>query len=560
MWNDVIGSSFQYRLLIRSLGIVFFYSIALQLGLLNPMQAEELIASKEAQGAPATVASSLEEPWQPLYQSCTEKPLLYLRASWPWKSLLPQPLDLRAWKQAWLNRACPDSSLGQAVKNFLVEVDSPLELALLPPANRFLPIPSMVMRFETVGKAHSMAVESLVVNVLSQIQGSPATWLKFKVVEPRRKGSTLKEVFLPGGRLWIECEGTLCSVYYSSRLDFMDSFKGGVPHLDDGLKEDASFFVRPRAAFSYYDGWLKRVAKPFHQAYVGSDAYHVDELSASSKGRDSEAQVALKLKVLDHEGLSVFKSWQTRPQSMDLGEGDFRGALSFPDAKVLRQLPWLNSGSLGALLKPWWDVIENGSQLGFSWSENQLAPDVRLRLKQSDLFEKSLKSLLGSGVHWSTSGVLKQVSWGRQSLNYITKGKDVYFSPLPQALLDVRASELSSAARTSVLNSDEVLWVKYPLSGRSSGQHYTLMKLLLHASEAWGLALDPRDYPAFSSMAQPDQVWQGEGVLKIKVQKNEWRLDWHQPYGFLGLAGGIKLQSSSWLYFLSLLQLTKNSF
>ena len=60
-------------------------------------------------------------------------------------------------------------------------------------------------------------------------------------------------------------------------------------------------------------------------------------------------------------------------------------------------------------------------------------------------------------------------------------------------------------------------------------------------------------------MSVKERQWSGQGSLKISRSKEVIDLDWKQPFGLPGLVSGVKLPSSSWVYFLSLASLTSNS-
>lgn len=497
--------------------------------------------------------------WKPLTDQTSKKPLAYLRSPLPWQGLLGEEKLLSAWKAALLDKVIPKTVLGKASREVLMRVQSSMEFLVLPPANRFLPIPSMVVSMDmSGGDERKNLLEQWVIATMSQIQGSPATWLKFKDVPSDKAGRQIREVFLPGGRCWVQLEGKRVTLFYSSDMDFLESFEMAESEKNPGApgltltREDFQWMVQPQAAFSFYDGWLKRAAKPMHQAYLSSSWSKVKSFEVHTEGQGPNFKAFGSLKWSPSKD-SLFALLPKRAKKVELLKGGFRGSVMLPALNAeswSHQLPKLLLATMPNLPS----LLSSIEDVSFVWSEKNVSPIMKLVVKDAKSFDAGLSSILGSKVIRTKEGRWHHLSWGENRLSYQVEGTSIWFSPLRHALQDMGQKEaLLSGERPE-------LWVEYPLSGRLSGNHYSLMHLYLQLALLKGKGLNPNFYPAFAEQKVKDVHWKGMGGLELTVGEDRLDLRWSQPYGLSGLMGGIQLQSSSWAYFLSLLQLTKHSF
>jgi hypothetical protein len=495
------------------------------------------------------------------------EPLAYVRSPLPWAELdgaSPKVRDV--WVSALVDTVIPQSGLGKSVQPILKRLDSSLELLVLPPANRFLPIPSMVISFDMNGteKDRQVLLQKLVVAGLSEIQGSPATWLKFKdPVEVPKKGA-YTEVFLPGGRFWIHIWEERVTLLYSSNMDFLNVFIKGLDKTSESsLREEGdlnfrksmAFFAKPMHAFSFYDGWLKRVAPPFYEAYQKSWLSKVKsiELESQGEGRDFAMVGALKLsEAFEELRFDVSSPFVVR-------DADFWGGFKVPEMdanalanalKGLKPFKRHRLGQSGAALLA--QVLGGMEQVNFSWSEAEVAPILRGKWNDLKWLQSPLFSSLG--VRMQRNGNEVRASWGRNSLVGRIEGSWLIMSPLVHGLKDSRG------ASTLEKKSSDVMTLFYPLEGSKAGIHYTKMHFFAQTFRQNGRPIDPSLYPSFSEMGVKDELWKGVGQLSLTWKGDGLQLRWDQPHGPWGLLGGIKLQSASWFYFLSLIELTRNSF
>ena len=495
--------------------------------------------------------------WKPLTEQAAKKPLAYFRSPLPWQGLLGDDKMLSAWKAEILNKVIPETVLGKASREILMRVDSSIELLVLPPANRFLPIPSMVISMDMAGGSERQnLLEEWVIATMSQVQGSPVSWLKFKDVSSPKAGRKIREVFLPGGRCWVQIEQKRVTFFYSSDMDFLKSFdmeSKDKSVVASGLsRDDFQLNLEPQEAFSFYDGWLKRVAKPMHQAYLASSWSKVKSLEFHSEGEGQSFKLLGSLQWLPSKD-SLFAMLPQREKKVELLDGTFRGGFLLPPlssqvwSDVLPKAMIKRIPSLPILLSLLQDV-------SFVWSEKDVSPVIKLDTKDSKAFELNLGSVLGPKVARNKEDKWTHLSWGSNRLSYQVEVNAIWFSPLRHALLDMgRKEPLFSGPRPE-------FWFEYPLVGRLSGNHYSMMYFYLQMTQLKGKGLDPNLYPNFSEQNLKDESWRGMGDFGLKIGEGRMDLRWAQPYGLAGFIAGIELQSSSWVYFLSLIQLTKNSF
>jgi hypothetical protein len=293
------------------------------------------------------------------------------------------------------------------------------------------------------------------------------------------------------------------------------------------------------------------VAKPIHEAYLDSPWSKVKSFDARTQGEGSAFETIASLDWSSSEK-SIFSLLPKRDKKVELPSSEFRGGFKFPslEAKAWsEQLPhaWLVKIPRLPFL------LSSMKEVSFGWSEKDVAPIMKLTVKDVESFEKGLASLFGPKVTHVKEGHWHHLHWGANRLSYQIEGKFIWFSPLQHALKD-------KTQKDTILAEKPELWLEYPLAGRLSGNHYSLMHLYLQLALLKGQGLNPNLYPAFAEQNVKDALWKGMGSLSLKIEDDGLALRWSQPYGLAGLMGGIQLQSSSWAYFLSLLQLTKHSF
>jgi hypothetical protein len=235
----------------------------------------------------------------------------------------------------------------------------------------------------------------------------------------------------------------------------------------------------------------------------------------------------------------------------------FFGRVALPewDLKQWRQF------SFGGrkFLPPEWLLKALGlldSNVTFAWPSGDPAPLISCRVKSKQSFDQELEKTLPKAVVLGRAGSsdLRTVKWGRNELSYRLGGDRLLFSPLLYPLLDTEGEQVLRELEPSFLS------VSYPCSSSLKGRHYTLGALLLQLSSRSKAPMSPNDFPAFRALAVGDEVWTGRAVLRCWRDRDCIDLEWRQPYGPLGLFSGLKLQSSSLIYFLSLCNLTYRSF
>jgi hypothetical protein len=461
------------------------------------------------------------------------------------------------WRDALLSAWFPGYE-GFAVRSILRQAQGPLELLVLPPEQSFLPLPSFVLGVQGTGQELLDGIKQLVVAVVSSVQKSKATWLRFKRSE--EKGRVVHEAFFLGGRLWIVEEKAAFRLCYSSRSDFLKKWGLGSFDCEKGLgtsHADAVLYMDVERGERFFGAWLGRVVPQAYLSWKDSAYRGVSKWRLWTQGHSENWGMRMKA---DLSASVSSPLHQINNGSLKLpfpAAASFFGRVALPewDLKQWRQF------SFGGrkFLPPEWLLKALGlldSNVTFAWPSGDPAPLISCRVKSKQSFDQELEKTLPKAVVLGRAGSsdLRTVKWGRNELSYRLGGDRLLFSPLLYPLLDTEGEQVLRELEPSFLS------VSYPCSSSLKGRHYTLGALLLQLSSRSKAPMSPNDFPAFRALAVGDEVWTGRAVLRCWRDRDCIGLEWRQPYGPLGLFSGLKLQSSSLIYFLSLCNLTYRSF
>jgi hypothetical protein len=499
----------------------------------------------------------------PLYREFNRSPLAYLRLPLPWQREELSSLQAERLSEKILVSVLPGAGRNLVCRSLLRNAKGPLELTIWPPENPYLPIPAFALKVEGPSLELMPVMEALVLETMSEIQGSPANWVKFKDSE---SGPQIRQAFILGGHVFIVKTSLGVTLYFSSNIEFLKQLDGKGQELEKGKGtawNDAFVFLDPQLAMKHYQGWLKRAKIDFpFESLTSGEGWSLGPLSLYTKGKGADFSIQGEGIWASGTPFYLEKAKNHSPLVKLPMESSFGGFVNLPQLSKSEvqallnklQMPFFNALQMDAFTEL---LSLLGERMSFSWSETLPSPLIRLEVRQAKDFERALTTLMGPNVRVSMDpeGVYRHCLWDKGELSYKSEGGVLLFSPYLQALKDVESKEPPVGQKRK-----EDLWIEYPLQGRLSGNYYALVNILLLAFNKGYSPLVPNDFPAFSSLKVKDDSWKSSASLYLKSNDKGYEFSWKQPYGALGLMGGIELQSSGWVYFLSLLQFTKQSF
>lgn len=499
----------------------------------------------------------------PIHQQVAESPLMYMRIPVLWDRPELNQMQEKNLSSAIMNVLTEPGKQGNAVREVVAQLKGSIEFLALPPSNRFLPVPGLALRASYTGSPEDMAnkIQKLIISSVETIQGTSADWLKFKRTV---KGTTITDAAFLLGRMTLVTEPDQFTLYFSqSNPEFPKLFtaksKLDIEAGKASKHEDAVLYVDVEKSMSFYKDWLAKVAKPTLDEMERLGIVDLKKIELWTEGESesfkTKGRVELNNVTTSRWGQlsSAQKANVEFPDS-----GSFKGAMLWPK---LKSTEWMNHLSLFKTMKAsdkalYAKLFESvQGPVSFSWVKSSIAPLISMQLSSSKNFELTLAKILspiGGKITKEAGTSIRNVIWKNNSVSYKIDGNKLTFSPLLQALRDQKSSS-DSSVQSQLVN------VEYPLEGQVSGNYYSIMHLVIQMAVGANKAMDPKVFPPFSSMSIKDRAWSAEGSLQIVRDKNHIELSWNQPFGLPGLLSGVKLPSSSWLYFLSLASLTSNS-
>ena len=498
----------------------------------------------------------------PLHQEVAESPLLYLRLPVLWdraELAKPQKEQLTT---ALLQALTKPGKAGFAQRQVLAMLKGSLEILALPPENRFLPAPGLALRAKFYGGQDEMSkrLQALIIAMVEEFQGQPADWLKFK--RKVEKGVITDSAFLLGRVTLITEKEQFTLMFSQSNPNFPEKFKAKAKtnfESDQNSDEtDFTMYADVDLSLSFYLDWMKRVAQNELNTLTQSGVVDLKLIKFWTEGKSESFSVKSKINL----GSKINSKWsqlssakKAKTQYPDIGS--FKGSLLWPSLKAN---DWMSCFSVFSFIDSsdrmkYAKLAEQiKGPVAFSWRETSIAPIISAELKDVKASEAALAKMLAPNIQITKeSGTSsRHVLWGENSVSYNIEGQKLIFSPLLQSLRDLKSSGVA-AEQTSLIK------IEYPLSGQVSGNYYSLMHIVLQAIVNSGAAMDPKVFPAFSNLNIKDRPWSDKGKFELKRNKQILEMTWNQPFGLPGLASGVKLPSSSWVYFLSLASLTSNS-
>ena len=499
---------------------------------------------------------------RPLYREMEQAPLAYVRLPMPWQRQEFSEAQRARLGEKMLGAMLPGAGRNFALRALLNLSKGPLELSVLPPENPYLPLPSFILRIEGTSAEIVPALEQLVVAMVSDMQGSPATWVKFN---ESTSGKNIRQAFLLGGHVWLVPSDKGVSFYFSSNIDFLKKLNGKGLDLEESKgtrRDDLYLYLDPKNALRHYAAWLKhaKLGFPF-ECITSAQGWSLGQVELFTCGTGADFEMRLQGRWASGMPELLEKTKDRRDQAILIAPSAFNGALCLPRLNKAEALSWLNKIPVAiaedqkTAMAECWSTF--GERLSFSWPESSPSPLIRLDLAKPKEFEAALATLLAPPfkVASEPNSSYRHVVWPKGELSYRIQGEALMFSPFLQALKDTES--VLPVRQTS----KEDFVMEYPLEGRLSGNHYGLFNMLLSVFSLDGQArMAPNDVPAFSSLKMKDEIWKSKASMVFKSNDREFNFQWKQPYGIGGLSGGIQLQSSGWIYFLTLLQFTKQSF
>lgn len=504
----------------------------------------------------------------PLHQSSREAPLAYQRLPLVWQvgdlfNGKQQEKILKSIFQIWT----PNKAWAFALRSLIYKSDGPLELLVLPPKNQMLPIPSFVIKGGHRGQQNEVAeyLQQLIKKTLESIQGANVDWLKFK--RRQENGLLIDQAFLLGHMTIVVSKKTFY-FYFSQKnkdlyKDFTNKNKENIERGLETTKDDLLLFLDLNLLQKFYEPFLKNFSPALYRQFGTYGMFDMERLFGYTSGRkqDFSLHLSANWKSKTKSIWPAIKATKNNSQVFLPRNSDFSGAFKFPS---LSQSSFLGILELIApkekVKSPAYHRFYQslGHSVSFTWSERSMSPIFMLSLKDVKKFEREFSNIFRPYVNISkeiAKGVnVTHLRWGENTISYMIKDSKLYFSPLLHGLRDYQSKE------QVVRKQGNLFEMTYPLEGRVRDSYYTMLHFILQAHVLSKKGVNPNDFPAFSLLPIQDGKWQGLGKIKLQNDKEKFYLKIEQPYGLPGLLSGIKMKSAGYMYFISLLSLTANSF
>jgi len=508
------------------------------------------------------LSSSWAWSFTPIHRQVAESPLLYLRCPILWDR--PELSDLQQDKLAMvlLESLTKPGKTGHAMRELVGSLKGQFEFIALPPENRFLPMPGLALRVGFKGSQEEIAkkIQSLIIVMVEEFQGSPADWLKFKrTVE----GDVITDTAFLLGRVTLVVEKNQFTLYFSqSNPAFLKTFEAQskVDIEADQAAKNNDFFLHAdvEKSLSFYKEWMQRVDPSMLNDLTKWGLVDFKHITLWTEGESESFQLKALAELTDDlESNWSLLSGAQKASAQFPDSGDFKGSMLWPK---LNSTQWLKVFDLLGTIAPaqknnYAELFQMISgPIAFAWQQKSIAPIISIELTEAKNFESSLSKAIAptAKITKEAGSDLRHVLWGANSVSYKIEGNRLTFSPLLQALRDLKTGG-------EKMEQSDLIQIVYPLEGRVSGNYYTLMHLVLQSVVNSGKAMDPKAFPAFSGLNLSDRTWNGKGVFELSRSKQILKMNWKQPFGLSGLVSGVKLPSFNWVYFLSLASLTAKS-
>ena len=444
------------------------------------------------------------------------------------------------------------SSLLRARSRVLSKIEKNVSVSLFEPANPLLPIPSFVLALPSKSpKGLMFELQNWVKRELEAQMGAEVPWLRF---EPTHGRSGVLEAFVMAGRIWLIEKPWGCEVRLSNRSDFLTQkvtdFDGEGEVI---LREKIKF--RLAKIIEVYGPWWERWKGSTLGAWgeFGKNWKSVDILSkGSGAGRSYEVN---------------FVS-EKAPSGLSLGLGEtalmpklsaspfLKGGVAFQLGQEATLVELLLKEVFGAEeeMKELLQVfLKHTQSCGLSQSTNFVAPVFALSIVDLVALKKDLKNWSEKGKgRYRVDPQAKEIhlQWEKTTLSFRELGGNLVFSPLRQVLFD-EFSGLVPSKR------EEAFWLEVPLGGSVKQLYYTALRGSLLLSESWSGPVDTNLIPPYSQTGLKNHSWEGVFEVVFREKKSGGSLEFKMPYGLLGLASGLELQSSRMLYVLSWYKLSQ---